>query len=114
MTSEININRVLRDVYFDRTASSYIDGRGGVLLYRGYNIHDLALKSTYEETAYLLLFGELPTGKQLSEFDTSLKVAREIPSEVIGIIQTLKKGHPMDVLRTAVSALSAFDAEDFI
>lgn len=111
MTSEININRGLRDVYFDRTASSYIDGRGGVLLYRGYNIHDLALKSTYEETAYLLLFGELPTSEQLSEFDTLLKAGREIPSEVIGIIQTLKDAHPMDVLRTAVSALSAFDVD---
>lgn len=111
MTSEIKISRGMRDVHFDRTRSSYIDGRNGVLLYRGYNIHALAERSNYEETAYLLLFGELPTSAQLAEFDASLKAARRIPPKITGIIETIKSGHPMDVLRTAVSALSAFDAE---
>ncbi|HRC63207.1 MAG TPA: citrate/2-methylcitrate synthase, partial [Dehalococcoidia bacterium] len=51
---EVAIRRGLKDVYFDRTRASYIDGRAGKLLYRGYSIHDLADHSTFEETAYLL------------------------------------------------------------
>ena len=56
----------LKDVYFDTTESSFIDGTVGKLLYRGYNIHDLAEKSTFEEVVYLLLYGGLPTKVELS------------------------------------------------
>ena len=108
---EIKIHRGLNNVYFDRTKTTYINGKEGVLEYRGYNIHDLAEKSSFEEVSYLLLYGKLPTITELEEFNSSLKSSRNIPGEVIDIIKSLKNSHPMDVLRTAVSALSSFDEE---
>jgi citrate synthase len=110
-SSEVAINRGLRDVYFERTQSSFIDGREGKLLYRGYSIHDLAERSTYEETAYLLLYGKLPTRAELDRFDAELKRHRQIPPQVYGIIESVRDSHPMDVLRTAVSALGSFDPD---
>ena len=111
MTSEIEIRRGLQGVYIDRSKSSFIDGTEGKLLYRGYSIHDLAEKSSFEEIAYLLLYGELPNKTQLQDFDSNLRSSRSIPAEVIEIIRVVKDSHPMDVLRTAVSALSAYDKE---
>ena len=108
---EIKIHRGLNNVYFDRTKTTYINGKEGVLEYRGYNIHDLSEKSSFEEVSYLLLYGKLPTKNELDAFNSSLKESREIPSQVIDIIKSIKDSHPMDVLRTAVSALSTFDEE---
>ncbi len=105
------IYRGLKDVYFERSAATFIDGKAGELRYRGYSIHDLAQNSSFEETAYLLLHGELPTRAQLAEFDAALKAARTIPPPVFDIIVAVKTAHPMQVLRTAVSALGAFDAD---
>ena len=105
------IHRGLKGVYFDRSRVCFIDGRAGELLYRGYSIHDLAERSTFEETCYLLLHGELPTRAGLARFDDALKAARTIPARVYEIIQAVKDAHPMDVLRTAVSALAAFDPD---
>ena len=110
-TDEITLHRGLSGVYFDRTETTFIDGREGKLLYRGYNIHELADASTFEETSYLLMYGELPTQAELDDFDATLKANRNIPPEVTGIIHAVKDDHPMSVLRTAVSALSAFDPE---
>jgi citrate synthase len=107
----IKIHRGLKGVYFDRSPCSFIDGRIGELRYRGYSIHDLAEHSSFEETAWLLLHGELPTKTQLAEFDAALKSARELPPPILDIIHTMKAAHPMDLLRTATSALAAFDAE---
>ncbi len=101
----------LKDVYLDTTESSFIDGQVGKLLYRGYNIHDLAEKSTFEEVIYLLLYGNLPTGQQLAEFDAELRANRRIPDEVIQVLDLVKASHPMDALRTGLSALSAFDPD---
>ena len=111
MTREVELRRGLSGVYLDRTEASFIDGTVGKLLYRGYNIHDLAEKSTFEEVIYLLLYGKLPTRRELNEMDSFLKANREIPEPIYGIIDAIKTGHPMDVLRTAVSALAAFDPE---
>mgnify|MGYP001267985575 FL=1 len=111
MTSEVEIKRGLQGVYIDRSKSSFIDGTEGKLLYRGYSIHDLAEKSSFEEIAYLLLYGDLPNKTQLKDFDSNLRSSRSIPAEVIEIIRVVKGSHPMDVLRTAVSALSAYDDE---
>ena len=111
MTSEIELRRGLRDVYIDNTKSSFIDGDIGKLLYRGYSIHDLAEKSTFEETVYLLLYGKLPTHKELDDFDVVLRANRSIPDEVVKVVDLVKNSHPMDVLRTGMSALSAFDPE---
>ena len=105
------IHRGLKGVYFERSTATFIDGRAGDLRYRGYSIHDLAKHSTFEETSYLLLKGELPTQGQLDEFDGELKAGRALPEPIHDLIGTVKDGHPMDVLRTAVSALAAFDAD---
>lgn len=106
---KIRVFRGLKGVYFDRSPTTHIDGRKGELRYWGYSIHDLATHSTFEETAYLLLHGELPSSAQLRAFDQALKNARSLPPAIIEIIRTVVDGHPMDVLRTAVSALAAFD-----
>jgi citrate synthase len=105
----IKIHRGLKGVYFDRSPCTYIDGKAGELRYRGYSIHDLAQHSTFEETAWLLLRGDLPTKGELEAFDDELKSARKLPEAIYDIIRALKAAHPMDVLRTAVSALAAFD-----
>lgn len=107
----IKIHRGLKGVYFDRSPCTFIDGRIGELRYRGYSIHDLAEHSGFEETAWLLLHGELPDKAQLAQFDGALKAARELPAPILDIIRTIKSAHPMDVLRTAASALAAFDPE---
>jgi len=111
MAEEVELKRGLRDVYIDKTQSSLVDGNIGKLLYRGYSIHDLAENSTFEETVYLLLHGKLPTQRQLDEFDAQLRSNRVIPSQVTQLIEIIKEAHPMDVLRTAISALAAFDPE---
>ena len=108
---EIQIHRGLSGVYFDRSETSFIDGRAGKLQYRGYSIDDLATHSTFEETAYLLLHGALPTRAQLDAFDAELKAARPISGEILDVIRLVQDAHPMDVLRTAVSALAAFDPD---
>jgi citrate synthase len=105
------VHRGLKGVYFDRSDVCYIDGRVGELRYRGYSIHDLAQHSTFEETCHLLLKGELPQRAQLDQFDAELKAARSLALPIYDVIRSLKHAHPMDVLRTAVSALSAFDPE---
>jgi citrate synthase len=107
----IKINRGLKGVYFDRSPCTFIDGKAGDLRYRGYSIHDLAERSTFEETAALLLLGELPDRAALAGFTDQLKAARTLPGAIYDIIRAIKTAHPMDVLRTAVSALAAFDPE---
>jgi len=110
MTDSVKINRGLKGIYFERSATSHIDGAKGELSYSGYSIHDLATRSTFEEVAYLLIYGELPTASTLTDFDTKLKAARKLPPEIYTVIEQIKSGHPMDVLRTATSALAALDA----
>ncbi len=110
---KIEIHRGLKGVYFERSATTFIDGKAGELRYRGYSIHDLATRSTFEETAYLLVNGELPRAAELARFDAALKGARRLPPQILAIIETVKAAHPMDVLRTAVSALPAFENDTF-
>jgi citrate synthase len=110
-TEKIEIHRGLKGVYFDRSPVCFIDGRAGELLYRGYSIHDLAERSSFEETCYLLFKGELPSRSELAAFDVELKRARTLPTAAYNIIRELKSAHPMDVLRTVTSALAAFDPE---
>ncbi len=109
--SDVEIKRGLKDVYFATSEASFIDGAIGKLLYRGYNIDDLAQNSTFEETVYLLLHGKLPTAKELADFDATLRANRRLPKEILQVIELVKAAHPMDVLRTAMSALAAVDAE---
>ena len=105
------IHRGLNGVYFDRSAASFIDGREGTLLYRGYSIHDLASQSTFEEVGYLLLHGELPNASELEAYRSVLAEARELPEPIFDVIRIVADAHPMDVLRTATSALSTFDSD---
>ena len=91
----------------------YIDGDRGILSYRGYDIHDLATHSTFEETTYLLWFGSLPTASQLEDFKRRLAAERQMDPAILTLLkQAPKSALPMDVLRTAVSALSFYDPEE--
>ena len=111
MVQQVELKRGLRDVYFDNTESSNVIGDIGRLIYRGYDIHDLAEKSTFEETVYLMMHGQLPTQAELDAFDSTLRACRTIPDGVLDVITSVRDAHPMDVLRTAVSALAAFEVE---
>jgi len=105
----------LKGVTAGRSAICIIDGEQGLLAYRGYDIHDLAEHSSFEETAYLLWEGELPTRADLGDFTTMLASHRELPPEVLDLIaEAPADATPMATLRTAVSALGEFDplAED--
>src|SRR5882724_6975560 len=83
----------------------YVFGEEGRLIYRGYDIHDLADHSTFEETAYLLLHGDLPTREQLKTFTAELKAAQKLPKIVQRILKDAPlAADPMNVLRTALSA----------
>ncbi|GGH16448.1 citrate synthase [Silvibacterium dinghuense] len=91
----------------------WIDGDAGVLAYRGIDIHELAEKSTFEETTYLLWNGKLPTKSELADFSKKLAEARELPPAILDLIKAFPKtATPMEVLRTAVSALSMYDADE--
>jgi citrate synthase len=111
MSTDVKINRGLKGIYFERSGVSHIDGAKRELSYRGYSIHDLATRSTFEEVCYLLIFGELPTAIELAAFDARLKSARSLPPAIYDIIESTKQGYPMDVLRTAVSALAALEPQ---
>ncbi len=110
-SEKTEIHRGLKGVYFDRSQVCFIDGRAGELRYRGYSIHDLAQRSSFEETCYLLMKGELPKRAELAAFDAELRAARVLPPQIYDVIRAVRRAHPMDVLRTAVSALAAFDPE---
>src|SRR3954465_835290 len=91
----------------------YIDGEEGVLAYRGIDIHELADHSTFEETCYLLWNGSLPTKSQLKDLHERLAAERKLDPAIIEMLRSLPKGAmPMDVLRTAVSALGLYDPDE--
>jgi citrate synthase len=91
----------------------WIDGEAGVLSYRGIDIHELAEKSTFEECTYLLWNGILPNQLALREFSAHLALARVIDQRIIEMLRSFPtSATPMEVLRTAVSALSFYDADE--
>jgi citrate synthase len=91
----------------------WIDGDAGVLAYRGIDIHELAERSTFEETTYLLWFGRLPNAAELKEFSRRLTEARVIDPKIYDLLRSFPKtATPMEVLRTAVSALSFYDPDE--
>jgi citrate synthase len=89
----------------------YIDGYLGVLSYRGYNIHTLADHAIFEEVIFLLWNGWLPKKGELEQLKKELVAERSLPAEVTDFLRGVAKSSPMDVLRTAVSMLSLYDAE---
>src|ERR1700731_1059822 len=101
----------LAGVIAGETAICWVDPNAG-LMDRGDDIHAMGNKATFEEVAYLLLNGELPNGKQLREFREQIAAQRGLPKEVVDMLRLLPKStHPMDMLRTGVSMLSAFDKD---
>ncbi len=100
----------LEDVIAGKSSICFIDGQEGRLLYRGYDIVDLAQHSSYEETTFLLLNGHLPTAAELRAFSAELAAKRPIPADVTSIIATLPRNcDAMDALRVGVAALGVYD-----
>src|SRR5215216_3660467 len=98
------IRKGLAGVVVDTTAISSVNAETNSLLYRGYPVQELAANSTFEEVAYLLWHGDLPTPKQLAEFETLERSLRRLDPVVKRVIDELPTtAHPMDVVRTAVS-----------
>ncbi|MCP1388271.1 bifunctional 2-methylcitrate synthase/citrate synthase [Corynebacterium sp. TA-R-1] len=112
--TEQDIRKGLNGVVADYTAVSKVNPETNSLLYRGYPVQELAEHCTFEEVAYLLWNGELPTPEQLEEFRGGCMANRDIDEELVQVINFLPKDcHPMDVLRTAVSYLGTHDPEKF-
>ncbi len=107
---DVKIGRGLEGAIAATSKIGYVNGQKGWLVYAGYNCFDLAQHSTYEETAFLLLYGKLPTSKELSDFSAKLASHRSIPDSVIDLMRHLpiREAHPMGILRTAVSAAGNF------
>jgi len=94
------------------TAVCTVGHTGNDLHYRGYDILDLAKYSNFEEVAYLLIYGELPTQSQLSEYKNKLRQLRDLPEAVKSVLEQIpKNAHPMDVLRTGCSMLGTIEQE---
>ena len=110
---EAAIPRGLEDVVVTSSSIAFIDGRQGRLIYRGYDIRDLARRSSFEETAYLLWYGRLPRPSELQELSRRLASLRTLPPQVLRVLESLSPGaSPMEALRTGVSALSSFEPEE--
>jgi len=104
--------RGLEGVIALESSLSSIDGDTGTLIYRGYDIRDLAAHATYEEVIYLLRHGALPTRSELDAFTAHLRSERSLPGPVLDLLRNAPDdSHPMAVLRTAVSALGMYDEE---
>src|SRR5262249_5750814 len=102
----------LEDVIAGESGICYIDGNKGILAYRGYNIHELHINSTFEETGYLLWFRRLPRQAELENISRKLASSRAVAPQVIGALRAMPRNAvPMEVLRTAVSTLSMYDPE---
>ncbi len=106
------IEKGLDDVYVKESSICLVDGIKGRLLYRGWDIRDLAEHSSFEETVYILIHGRLPTKTELGEIRRAFGEARSISPEVVKLLRCMPEdAPPIDVLRTAVSYLSNFDKE---
>lgn len=109
---EQTIHRGLDGVLIDTSKICSIDGLKGELIYRGYDIRELADKASFEEVIYLLWNGELPTEAELHSFQDELKPHFAVPEEVLGVLRLFPPdASPMHALRTAVSALAAADKD---
>src|SRR5579885_574061 len=102
----------LEDVIAAESSICKVDGEKGRLIYRGYDIDDLAEHSTYEEVVYLLWFGQLPVRNELDRLYKELGASRKLPQPVINAMKNFpKEAVPMEVLRTVASMLSMYDAD---
>src|SRR6476660_6413650 len=104
----------LEGVVAASTALSHVFGEEGRLVYRGYDIHQLANNASFEEVAYLLWVGHLPTKSELANFRAKLDDSRTLPDSVIEILRQMPAdAQPMDVLRTGISSLGPLLPETF-
>ena len=102
----------LRGVVAAQSSIGDVNGEKGVLIYQGYDIHDLAENSTFEEVIYLLWNGRLPQARELSDFIQQFQANYAVPDEILEMMETFPKdANPMDVLRTTVSALGFYDKQ---
>ena len=102
----------LRGVVAAQSAIGDVNGEQGILIYQGYDIHDLAENSTFEEVIFLLWNGHLPKADELADLKAQFQANAEVPAEIIAMMKTFpKNANPMDVLRTSVSALGFYDAD---
>ncbi|MCY7344902.1 MAG: citrate synthase [Pyrinomonadaceae bacterium] len=102
----------LRGVVAAQSAIGDVNGELGILIYQGYDIHDLAENSTFEEVIFLLWNGRLPNSGELENLKSQFQANSEVPTEIVEMLKTFPKdADPMDVLRTAVSALDFYDKD---
>ncbi|HSE98512.1 MAG TPA: citrate synthase [Blastocatellia bacterium] len=113
MSSEANVAKAgLEGIVAAQSAISDVNGQEGRLIYCGYDIHDLAENSTFEETIYLLWSGKLPTSSELETLKQQLNRETGLPAEIQQLIRRMPEGAtPMDMLRTVVSALALYDPD---
>lgn len=108
-TGYITIDPGYKNTGATKSAITFLDGEEGVLNYRGYSIEDLAEKSSFLEVAYLLIYGELPTEKQFAEFEHEIRTHTLVNEDMRKIFEGFPvNAHPMGVLSSLVSAMSAF------
>lgn len=109
MSSQTEIPAGLADVPVAKSGVSIIDGKRALLSYRGVPVEQLAKESSFEETSWLLLKGELPTQRQLAEFHHELRQRRKVHYKLLDVIKDFPpSGHPMDALQSSVAALGMF------
>jgi citrate synthase len=113
MAENVSVKNIgLRGVAVADTKISFIDGQQGILIYRGYRIEELAERSTFMETAFLVLNGKLPAPDELAEFDQQVRAARELPEYVYRALKLFPQASdPMDVLQTTVPMLAMSDPD---
>jgi citrate synthase len=113
MSTDANVVKAgLEGIVATQSEISDVDGIQGRLIYRGYDIHDLAEHATFEEVIYLLWNGDLPNRNQLDELKGQLAADAALPAEVATLLNRIpRSANPMDMLRTAVSALSFYDPD---
>lgn len=111
MSTEIVAKAGLEDVVAAQSAICYLDGERGVLAYRGYDIHELVDRSSFEEICYLLWHGHLPSRAELGELQSQLASVRALPEGILRLMRMLPPANAMDTLRTVISALSHYDPD---
>ncbi|HVO95191.1 MAG TPA: citrate/2-methylcitrate synthase, partial [Terriglobales bacterium] len=103
----------LAGVIAGHTAIATVGKEGKGLTYRGYSIHDLAKQSSFEEVAYLLIYGRLPKQDELEEYKTRLRNLRGLPAALKTVLEQIpSSAHPMDVMRTGCSMLGTLEPEN--
>ncbi len=107
---KIDLGRGLEGAITNVTKVGFVDGEKGRLIYRGYSIEDLCKHSNYEEVAFLLIHGRLPTRKELEAFDALLNAEARLPDSVMQMIAAMPRdAHPMNMLQTVIAALGCHD-----